>query len=69
VSRRLQEEWLEVIVVLDNVHHASAATLQSLVEAAVNLRFVMLGQPRPGQAEAEARLQITAETLATIPVT
>ncbi|MGH3947589.1 MAG: dsDNA nuclease domain-containing protein [Pseudonocardiaceae bacterium] len=63
LSRRLRDGDLDVTVVLDNVHRVSAATLRSLVEAAPDVRFVLLGQPWPGQAEVEARLGIQAETL------
>lgn len=63
LSRRLRDDGLDVTVVLDNVHRVSAATLRSLVEAAPDVRFVLLGQPWPGQAEVEAWLGIQAETL------
>ncbi|MEA5362798.1 dsDNA nuclease domain-containing protein [Amycolatopsis sp., V23-08] len=63
LSRRLREEELEVTVVLDNVHRLSAQALRSLVEAAPDVRFVLLGQPWPGQAPVEALLEIQAEEL------
>jgi hypothetical protein len=63
LSGRFRDDGLEVTVVLDNVHRVSAGTLRSLVEAAPDMRFVLLGQPWPGQAEVEAQSGITAETL------
>jgi len=63
VSGRLHDRGLDATVVVDNVHRVSAATLRSLVEATVDVRFVLLGQPWPGQAEVEARFGIQAETL------
>jgi len=63
VSRRLRDDGLEVTVVLDNAHRVSAASLRSLVETAVDVRFVLLGQPWPGQTEVEARFGIQAEML------
>lgn len=63
LSCRFRDDGLDVTVVLDNVHRVSATALRSLVEAAVDVRFVLLGQPWPGQAEVEARLGIQAETL------
>ena len=64
VSRHLTEVGDELIVVLDNVHRVSAlATLQQMLSAAADTRFVLLGQAWPGQAELEARLEIKAERL------
>ncbi|WP_165367663.1 dsDNA nuclease domain-containing protein [Phytoactinopolyspora endophytica] len=63
VSSRLRSNESEVTVVLDNVHRVSAHTLRSIVEAAPDMRFVLLGQTWPGQAQAEALLGIQAEIL------
>lgn len=63
-SGRIEITGQDVIVVLDNVHHAGAVALQQLVSTAAEIRFVMLGQPWPGQAELEASLAIRAQTLA-----
>lgn len=63
ISQRLRGEGVDVIVVLDNVHRMSAGTLRRLVEAATDIRFVMIGQHWTGQAEVEGRLGIRAETL------
>lgn len=62
-SGRIEASGQNVIVVLDNVHHAEATALQQLVSAASGIRFVMLGHPWPGQSEIEASLAIKAETL------
>jgi hypothetical protein len=62
-SGRIESSGQNVIVVLDNVHHAGTAALQQLVLAATGIRFVMLGHPWPGQVELEASLAIKAETL------
>jgi hypothetical protein len=40
-----------------------AADLRAVVEAASGVRFVMVGQPWPGQALVEAQLGLRAETL------
>jgi hypothetical protein len=63
LSSRLRKGGLGVTVVLDNVHRVPAGALRSLVDAAADVRFVLLGQPWPGQAELEARLGIQAESL------
>jgi hypothetical protein len=63
VSRRVANTDHEVIIVLDNVHRASAAEIYQVVSAAADIRFVMLGQTWAGQLELEARLGIQAETL------
>ena len=63
LSMRLKDDGLEASVVLDNVHRLSAGTLRALVEAAPDIRFVMIGQHWTGQAELETRLGIQAETL------
>lgn len=62
-SGRLRGSELDVTVVLDNVHRVSALALRSVVDAAADVRFVLIGQPWPGQVEVEARLGIQAETL------
>ncbi|MEU8266374.1 dsDNA nuclease domain-containing protein [Sphaerisporangium sp. NPDC049002] len=68
ISRQLVAVGFEVIVVLDNVHRVSAKTLRALVESAPDLRFRLIGQPWPGQAELEAWLQIKANILGGWPL-
>ncbi len=59
----LQREGLKVTVVLDNAHRMSAQAIRSIVEAAPNLHFLLIGQPWEGQAHVEANFSIGAERL------
>ncbi|MBL8714273.1 MAG: SEC-C domain-containing protein [Alphaproteobacteria bacterium] len=62
-ARRLEQENIDVTVVLDNAHRFAASTLIAIVEAAPNLKFLLIAQPWSDQALIEARLQIRAEQL------
>jgi hypothetical protein len=51
------------IVVMDNVHSATPATIQTAVTALGSCRFVLLAQPTPCTAELEARMGVQAVSL------
>ena len=62
-AEHLRREGLNVTVVLDNVHRMSAQAVRSIIEAAPNLRFLLMAQPWDGQALVEANFGIRAERL------
>ncbi len=62
-AAQLRREGLNVTLVLDNVHGMSAQAIRSIVEAAPNLRFLLMAQPWDQQALVEANFDIRAEQL------
>lgn len=62
-ARRLEQANIDVTVVLDNAHRLPANAVIAIVEAAPNVKFLLIAQPWPDQALIEARLQIRAERL------
>jgi hypothetical protein len=59
----LANQRTRAILVLDNVHRLSVTDLRQIVDGAPNQSFIMLGQPWPERALAEASLGIEAEVL------
>lgn len=56
-------QGLSPVVVVDNVHHLPAESVQRAIGATSNLRFVLLCQPSGSTREVEALLAISRETL------
>ena len=60
---RLEKEGMAVDVVIDNAHRLTPSDLKPLVEAAPNIRFLMLCQPGPAAEEIAALFGVENETL------
>ena len=63
LDQLLRRDFRSPIVVIDNAHRVGVNDLRAIVQAAPNIRFVILAQPWPKQGELESRLSIQAEHL------
>ncbi len=59
----LRQQRREVVLVIDNVHHAEARTIAAMIATMSRAKWLLIGQPTPNTKELEHLLEVTPEEL------